>query len=100
LRDQFPAPSDRERLIVIVQRREVQAKLKEFGVSGKEALARVNSMTDGEIASIFRQIEQYAPAGADPLWRESGEKDPGYIFTIIVVLAVLGCLAFCWLLFV
>ncbi len=91
-------PNDREQLISLVQRREVQARLQEFGVSGTEALNRVNSMTDDEVASVVQQIEQYA--GGDPLWRESGERDAGYIFTLIIALAVLGCLAFCWLIFI
>lgn len=60
---------------------------------------RVNSMTDSEVASVIDQIEQYAGAG-DPLWRASGDKDAGYIFTIIVGVLVIGCLAFCWLIFI
>lgn len=90
--------NDREQLISLVQRKEVQARLQEFGVSKNEALNRVNSMTDDEMASAVLQIEQYA--GGDPIWRESGEKDAGYIFTLVIALAVVGCLAFCWLLFI
>ncbi len=90
--------SDREQLISMVQRTEVQERLRAFGVSGTEALNRVNSMTDGEVASAMLQIEQYA--GGDPIWRASGEKDAGYIFTLVVALAVIGCLAFCWLFFI
>ncbi len=90
--------SDREQLISMVQRTEVQERLREFGVSGTEALHRVNSMTDGEVASAMLQIEQYA--GGDPIWRVSGEKDAGYIFTLVVALIVIGCLAFCWIFFI
>lgn len=91
-------PSDREQLISMVQRTEVQERLQGFGVSGTEALNRVNSMTDDEVASVILQIEQYA--GGDPLWRASGEKEAGYIFTLVVALAVIGCLAFCWIFFI
>ena len=91
-------PSDREQLTSLVQRAEVQERLRAFGVSGTEALNRVNSMTDGEVASAMLQIEQYA--GGDPLWRASGEKDAGYIFVIVVALLVMGCLAFCWIIFI
>ena len=91
-------PGDREQLISMVQRTEVQERFQAFGVSGTEALNRVNSMTDDEVASVILQIEQYA--GGDPLWRASGEKDAGYIFTLVVALAVIGCLAFCWIFFI
>ena len=91
-------PSDREQLTSLVQRAEVQERLQAFGVSGTEALNRVNSMTDGDVASAMLQIEQYA--GGDPIWRASGEKDAGYIFTIVVALIVIGCLAFCWIFFI
>lgn len=90
--------SDREQLTSLVQRTEVLERLREFGVSGTEALHRVNSMTDGEVASAMLQIEQYA--GGDPIWRVSGEKDAGYIFTLVVALIVIGCLAFCWIFFI
>ena len=90
--------SDRERLTFLVLRKEVQAQLQEFGVSGTEALSRVNSMTDDEVSSVIDQIEQYA--GGDPIWKASGERDAGHLFTIIVALLVIGCLSFCWLFFI
>lgn len=89
----------REWLTSMVLRKEVQAQLQEYGVSREESMNRVNSMTDGEVASVIDQIEQYAGAG-DPLWRASGDKDAGYIFTIIVAVIVIGCLAFCWIIFI
>ena len=89
----------REWLTSMVLRDEVQTQLQENGVSKEESLNRVNSMTDDEIASVIDQIEQYVAAG-DPLWRASGEKDAGYIFTIIVGVIVIGCLAFCWIIFI
>ena len=51
-------PSDREQLISMVQRTEVQERLQAFGMSGTEALNRVNSMTDDEVASVMLQIDQ------------------------------------------
>ncbi len=89
--------SNREQLTNLVLRQEVQAQFQEFGVSGTEAMNRVNTMTDEEVASVINQIEQYA-SGGDPLWRASGDRDAGYIFMIVVVLAVLGCLAVCFFL--
>jgi hypothetical protein len=89
----------REWLTSMVLRKEAQVQLQEYGVSRAESLNRVNSMTDDEVVSVINQIEQYAAAG-DPLWRASGDKDAGYIFTIIVAVLVMGCLAFCWLIFI
>ena len=89
----------REWLTAMVLRKEVQGRLQEYGVSKVESMNRVNSMTDGEVASIVDQVEQYVAAG-DPLWRASGQQDAGYIFTIIAAVLVMGCLAACWLLFI
>ena len=89
----------REWLTSMVLRSEAQVQLQEYGVSRAESLNRVNSMTDDEVASVIDQIEQYVAAG-DPLWRASGDKDAGYIFTIVVALLVMGCLAACWLFFI
>jgi hypothetical protein len=89
----------REWLTSMVLRKEVQVQLQEYGVSRAESMNRVNSMTDDEVASVTDQIEQYVAAG-DPLWRASGDKDAGYIFTIIVGVIIIGCLAFCWLIFI
>ncbi len=89
----------REWLTSMVLRKEVQTQLQEYGVSQTESLNRVNSMTDDEVASVINQIEEYVAAG-DPLWRASGDRDAGYIFTIIVGVLVIGCLAFCWIIFI
>ena len=89
----------REWLTSMVIRKEAQVQLQEYGVSRAESLNRVNSMTDEEVVSVINQIEQYFAAG-DPLWRASGDKDAGYIFTIVVALLVMGCLAACWLIFI
>lgn len=89
----------REWLTSMVLREEVQGRLQEYGVSKTESMNRVNSMTDSEVVSVIDQIEQYAGAG-DPLWRASGEKDAGHIFTIIIALLIMGCLAACWLIFI
>ena len=89
----------REWLTSMVLRKEVQTQLQEYGISKTESLNRVNSMTDDEVASVIDQIEEYVAAG-DPLWRASGEKDAGHIFTIIIAVIVIGCLAFCWIIFI
>lgn len=50
--------SDREQLISMVQRAEVQERLQAFGVSGTEALARLNSLTDAEVSQLAAEIDQ------------------------------------------
>ena len=89
----------REWLTSIVLREEVQTQLREHGISQAESLNRVNSMTDEEVASVTDQIEQHVAAG-DPLWRISGEQDPGHVFALVIGILILGCLAFCWIIFI
>ena len=89
----------REWLTTMVLRDEVQTQLREYGLSKAESLNRVNSMTDEEVASVTDQIEQYVAAG-DPLWKASGHNDAGYVFAIIIGVIVIGCLAFCWIIFI
>ena len=89
----------REWFTSMVLRKEVQEQLREYGLSREESLNRVKSMTDEEVVAVTDQIEQYVAAG-DPVWRDSGEQDAAYIFTIIVGALLIGCLAFCWLIFI
>jgi hypothetical protein len=57
---------DRERLHMLLDRSEVRKHLEAWGVDTKEARARVDSLTDQEIAEIAGQIDQM-PAGGDGL---------------------------------
>ena len=56
----------RERLHMILDRSEVRKHLVDWGVSPEEAKARVDSLTDQEIAKIAARIDQL-PAGGDGL---------------------------------
>ena len=89
----------REWFTSMVLREEVQEKLREHGLSREESLNRVNSMTDDEVIAVTDQIELYVAAG-DPLWRGSGEQDGAYIFTIIIGVLLVSCVALCWLIFI
>lgn len=86
----------REWLASMVLRKEAQEQLQEHGVSQEEALKRVNSMTDDEVASVINQIEEYVAAG-DPVWKDTGGSDTGYIFAIIIGSLLIICLAVCLL---
>jgi hypothetical protein len=53
---------DREHLRMLLDRSEVCAQLEAWGVNSEEAKARVDSLTDQEIAEITAQLDQM-PAG-------------------------------------
>lgn len=76
---QAPAPSAaRERVTSFLQREDVAAAIKAQGVNGQSALARVNAMSDDEVAQLAQRIDQ-APAGGDVL---------GLVFTVFIILLV------------
>lgn len=55
---------DRERVRAFFDREDVQAQLQSKGVSSESAKARVDSMTDSEIASVNGHLDNL-PAGGD-----------------------------------
>ena len=55
--------SDRERMLVLLDRPDVQAELKARGVRADDAKARVEALSDAEVAQLAAQIDS-APAGA------------------------------------
>lgn len=56
--------SDRARVRAFVSRNDVIAQFQSYGISSEEALARVDSLTDQEIAAIAGKLEQL-PAGGN-----------------------------------
>ncbi len=54
--------TDRERVRAFLSRAEVQAQLQAYGISPEEAIARVENLTDREIALIAGKVDQL-PAG-------------------------------------
>lgn len=71
----------KERALVMetLQRPELQAKLQEFGVSLKDAHARVAALTDQEVLALARQIESAPAGGTDVL---------GFVLVIFIVLLI------------
>ena len=59
-------PSDRDALLRVLDRVEVQAQLQAFGVSAEQAKARVAALSDAEAGQLVAQIESL-PAGGDAL---------------------------------
>lgn len=72
------ATAARARVTSFLQREDVAAAIKSQGVQGEAALARVNAMTDAEVAQLAQRIDQ-APAGGDVL---------GLVFTVFIILLV------------
>lgn len=55
--------SDRARILIVLDRPDVQAALEAHGVSAAHAKARINALTDAEAAELAQQIDS-APAAA------------------------------------
>ena len=73
------APSAaREKVATFLQREDIAAAIQAQGVSSQSALARVNAMSDDEVAQLAQRIDQ-APAGGDVL---------GLVFTVFIILLV------------
>jgi len=54
--------SDRARVRALLDRRDLQSQLEEYGISAEEAAARVDVLTDQEIALIADRLNE-VPAG-------------------------------------
>lgn len=73
------APSDaRGQIQAVLAREDVRAGLAERGLSPEQAQARVQALSDDEVASLAGRIDQ-APAGGDIV---------GVAFTLFIVLLV------------
>jgi hypothetical protein len=63
---QSQVQDDRQRLLDLLDRQEVIDELAKYGISKVEATARINSLTDEEVATLNDEIEQLpAAAGAE-----------------------------------
>lgn len=72
------AQYNKTQLIDMVSRADVQNKLMSLGVNSNDAVARINAMTDSEIAQLNNEINQ-APAGGIV----------GAVLTVLAVIAIL-----------
>ena len=72
------AQYNKQQLIDMVSRADVQSKLVGLGVDSDDAIARINAMTDSEIAQLNAEINQ-APAGGVV----------GAVLTVLAVIAIL-----------
>lgn len=61
------APNARDKLREFIDRSEVRKQLQSLGVGAAAAQARVNAMTDAEVATIAGRIDKL-PAGGISFW--------------------------------
>lgn len=69
---------DRDRILALLEREEVRAQLQAWGVGADAAKARVDALTDAEVASISGKLDSL-PAAGDGIIE-------GLIFVFIVLL--------------
>src|SRR5882672_3118730 len=79
------AQRDRALVMETFLRPELQAKLLEFGVSLKDAQARVATLTDQEVSALARQIETAPAGGTDIL---------AFVLVIFIVLLITDIMGF------
>jgi Family of unknown function (DUF6627) len=60
--DQAAAQQERERVKALIERPEVAQQMEKMGIPGKEALARVDAMTDEEVRTLAGRLDAL-PAG-------------------------------------
>ncbi len=72
--DQVVAGAERDRLKRFLDRADVQAQMQVLGVNPQAAAARVNALSDDEVAGLVDRIDQLPAGGGDVLvvlWRFS-----------------------------
>jgi hypothetical protein len=61
--EKYNAAQARDRLESMVQREDVQKEFKQFGISPAEAKARVDAMSDEQVAQVVNKLDR-EPAGS------------------------------------
>jgi hypothetical protein len=74
----------RERVETFMQREDVRSELERFGISSEQAQARVDGLTNAEVAQLAGKIEQLPAGGV------SGWEVLGIIVIIIIITDLLG----------
>lgn len=77
--DQIAASIERDRVRSFLDRADVQAQMQSYGVDPQAARARVNALTDDEVAKLASQIDQLPAGGADIL---------GVLLVVFIVLLI------------
>ena len=80
-------PAERDGLLRILDRAEVQAQLQAYGLSLEQAKSRVTALSDAEAAQLAAQIESL-PAGGDPAGALIGALL--IVFLVLLITDILG----------
>ena len=75
---------DRERILTLLERSEVRAQLHAWGVSPEAAKARVDALSDEEVASISGKLDSLPAGGSDIIGAMV------FIFLVLLVTDILG----------
>jgi len=65
--DQVAASAERDRVKGFLDRAEVQAQMQALGVNRQAALARVDALSDEEVAALAGRLDQLPAGGTDVL---------------------------------
>lgn len=84
---QYTNSADRERIRDFLKREDVQAQLVKEGVDPKEALARVDTMTDNEVKQVADRMN-VLPAGGDVAGAVLGTAL--VVFIVLLITDILG----------
>jgi hypothetical protein len=63
--DQVAASAERDRVKSFLDRAEVQVQMQALGVNSQAALARVNALSDDEVAALAGRLDQLPAGGTD-----------------------------------
>lgn len=83
--DQIAASAGRDRVKSFLHRAEVQAQMQALGVNPQAALARVDALSDEEIAALAGRLDQLPAGGTDVL---------GVALVVFIILLITDILGF------
>jgi hypothetical protein len=83
--DQIAASAGRDRVKSFLDRAEVQAQMQALGVNPQAALARVDALSDDEVASLAGRLDQLPAGGTDIL---------GALLLVFIILLITDILGF------
>jgi len=82
--------SDRARVRALFDQHDVQAQLERYGMSAEEAAARVETLTDQEVARVADRLDEVPAGGAsgDPVTAIAGALFGTVILALLVVAGI------------
>jgi hypothetical protein len=83
--DQIAASAGRDLVKSFLDRAEVQAQMQALGVNPQAALARVDALSDDEVASLAGRLDQLPAGGTDIL---------GALLLVFIILLITDILGF------